>query len=870
MEPASDRGFTAILGKVAALAASRATASAPRFIVFVLLITAGLGYFAATHLDVDTHTDRLLDPHLSWRLEEKAFNDAFPQNNHTLAIVVSGATPELVDDAAKKLVAALAKSPDEFKDVNDPAGSDFLAHNGLLFLDLPELRKTSAQLIGAQGLLGTLITDPSLNGLFTAFNLALEGVKRGDIAADSIDKPLGAIADTLEQSAKGKPGAMSWRKMLTGLDPAPLELYRVITTRPTLDYNSLMPGEKPSGDIRRMAQDLGLTPANGIQVRLTGDVALDDEEFSSIEKGIGFATVLSFWIVLIILYLVSHALRAIFAIVATLLVGLVCTFGFAALTVGTLNLISIAFVVMFIGIAVDFSIQFCVRYRDVSRTLGEPAEAVRNTGRSIGGALFLAAVTTAVGFLAFLPTNYKGISELGIIAGAGMLIAFILNVTLLPALLKLVDWHPHNRPNRLFNSARPDHWIHRNAGRIVLAAGAIAVLGASMLPFLRFDFDPLNLKDPKSESIETLRDLTKAGAGGTNVMDVLTRDRPGAPALVGRLEALPEVEQVMWIGTFIPKDQPEKLKIIKDAAQLLLPAFDLAGTAAPASDQKTVATIKQTASGLHALAAKPGATNFTRLADLLDRLTAGTKPDLEPLKKSLLGGLEGTLDQVALLLQPTGITEESIPPSFKADWVSKQGQYRMEIAPKDKIGNSRALAQFITAVRTVAPDAVGPAYFIQQAGHVVWKAFKQAFIYALVGVIIILFIALGHLLDVALVVVPLLFSALMTLATTVVVGLPVNFANVIALPLLMGIGVAFNIYFVANWRAGEASPLRSSTARGVVLSAMTTLTAVGSLALSPHAGTASLGLLLTLCLGYTLLTALVLLPALLSLMRRAR
>jgi predicted RND superfamily exporter protein len=205
-----------------------------------------------------------------------------------------------------------------------------------------------------------------------------------------------------------------------------------------------------------------------------------------------------------------------------------------------------------------------------------------------------------------------------------------------------------------------------------------------------------------------------------------------------------------------------------------------------------------------------------------------------------------------------------MPADFKADWVSKDGQHRIEIMPKDHSGNPSTTIRFINAVHSVAPTANGPAYFVMEAGKVVWTSFSQAFGYAFVGVVVILFIALSRLLDVSLVVGPLVFSALLTLATSILIGLPINFANVIALPLLMGIGVAFNIYFVANWRAGLRQPLRSSTARAVLLSAMTTLTAFGSLSLSPHAGTASMGKLLTLSLAFTLLSALILLPALLS------
>ena len=857
------KGLFAWLSAVTARAAKISCDFAPALIAFILLLTAAFGSFAYTHLQVDTRTDRLLDPSLSWRAEEKVLNDAFPQNNHVLAVVVTGATPEIADAGATKLVQALKQDPENFPAVYDPGGSEFLRRNGLLFLDTPDVQKVADQLISAQGLLGTLIADPSLNGLFGALDLALEGVGRGDIETASIEQPLQAIAETLEPALQGKPAFLSWRKMMTGLAPNPIEFQRIITVKPKLDFESLTPGAEASAKIRKFAADLGITPENGAQLRLTGDVALDDEEFASIEQGMGVASVLSFVLVLVILFLAVRSFKAILAIVATLMVGLIWSLAFAAFSVGTLNLVSVAFIVMFIGIAVDFGIQYCVRYRDEAQNAQDLGEVGWRTGRSIGGSLLLAAVTTAVGFLAFLPTGYKGVSELGIVAGAGMVIALVLNVTLLPALLKLVNWHPRGEGNRLFALPNADDWILRNRSSILKAGIALVALSAVVLPWLRFDFDPLNLKDPRSESVRALREIVAAGAPGTDVMELLTPKRSEVPVLTQKLESLPEVASVTSLETFLPKDQPKKIAIIADAAQLILPSYDMEGLTDPASDATTVATIKETAKRLRALP-DPKPASFAHLADLLDRAVSGPAPDLTKLRGALLAGLDTMLSSLALMLEPTGITEETMPADFKADWVSQNGLYRLEIVPKDHSSNPSATIRFINAVRAVAPQANGPAYFVQEAGKVVWTSFSEAFAFAFIGVTVILFIALARLLDVALVVGPLVFSALLTLATSIVIGLPINFANVIALPLLMGIGVAFNIYFVANWRAGLRSPLQSSTARAVLLSAMTTLTAFGSLSLSPHAGTASMGQLLTLSLAFTLFSALVLLPALLA------
>jgi hypothetical protein len=839
---------------------------APGVLILALLITVSFSWYSANHLGMDTKTTNLIDPELPWRKEEVAFNSAFPQDKNVLIAVAEGATPEIADKAAQDLSAALKPKTDLFPSVSYLDGLPFFRRNGLLFLSTDQLQSVTDELVSAQGLLGMLAEDPSLNGLFSSLNLALDGVDNGDVDGKTLERPLSTFADAIESNLKGEHAWVSWSKLFTGRDPVPRELHRLVMIKPALDYSRLAPGAKASEAVRDTARVLAIVPEHGAAVKLTGDVALADEEFASVERGTGLATGLSVAVVLFILYGAIRDPKPIFAIFITLFVGLATTFAFAAWAVQKLNLISVAFVVMFIGIAVDFSIQFTVRYRDEHARLESADWAAVQTGFNVGGPLLLAAVTTAIGFLAFSPTAYRGVSELGLIAGVGMLIALVLNLSLLPAFFRLLNLKPARERPQFLRSPAADNFLVDNRRAIIGVALTLAVIAAALLPRLSFDADPINLKDPGTESVKTLRLLVADGTASPNTLSVFVPSAADLPAMTAKLDAVAEVDRTVSLASFVPKDQEQKLAMIADVALILSPALDAKAKTALPSDAETLATLRETIGRLKTTKTGDAGVKqtFDRLAALLTTAIEGAAPKLDMLREALLRGLPERLAALSDLLKASPVTLDSLPPEIKQEWVTPDGRYRIRVFPKGDTTNNETLSKFVSAVRAAVPDATGPAYFIEKSGGVVWGAFKGAFLYALGGVVFILLVVLRRVRDVALVVGPLLFSTIMTLGSCVIFGIPLNFANVIALPLLLGIGVAFNIYFVMNWRAGRRNPLQSSTARAVVFSAFTTLTAFSSLAFSPHAGTASMGRLLTICLLYTLASALILVPALLG------
>ena len=836
-------------------------------VAFAVLSVVALGY-TATHFAIDTDTAKLIDEDVPWRKREAAFAASFPHRVDLIAIVVDGATPESADHAAASLAERLARERDALHAVWRPDGGPFFERAGLLFESPQELAATTERLIAAQPLLGTLAADPTLRGLMDALALLAGGAGEQQGAVEALVPPLEALAKAFEALATGTMPVFSWRALFTGEAALPRELRRFVLAQPILDYTALQPGARATERIRAAVRELGFAADPRVRVRLTGPVPLADEEFATLAEG-GVLNAVAMTVTLVaLLWAALRSWRLIVAVLASLGAGLAMTAAFGLAAFGAYNLISVAFAILFVGLGVDFGIQICVAYRARRYGVDDLHLALHDAGERVGPALALAGAATAAGFYAFLPTDYRGVSELGLIAGTGMIVAFVASITLLPALVALLR-PPGEQAAVGFAALAPlDRLLVRRRG-LVLAASALVAAGAlALLPRLAFDFNPLHLRSPDVESVATLVDLMQDATTSPDTIDVLAPSVAAAQALAQRIEQLPEVDHTLTVATFVPEQQDDKLALIADAALLLGPALDPPAHEPAPSDAETVAAIALARDRLRGAATAHPADAFgaaaTRLAGALDALASGPAGVRDRARAALIPGLRLTLSQLRTAMQPQPVTLASLPRTITRDWLTDDGRARIEVYPKGNVSDDAALRRYVAAVQSVAPDATGAPVSIVASSDTIVDAFVQAGAWALLSITVLLAVALRRATDVALTLLPLALSALGTLATCVVAGVPLNFENIIALPLLFGIGVAFNIYYVMAWRAGRDNPLQSSLTRAVVMSGLTTGMAFGSLWLSHHPGTSSMGKLLAISLAWTLASALLFLPALLA------
>jgi hopanoid biosynthesis associated RND transporter like protein HpnN len=857
----------AAVARAVRLSARHAWLVIPGFLIAAVFA----GFYLTRHIAIDTDSSKLLSSSLPWRQQEIKLNDLFPQRTDRIIAVVDATTPEGAEEAASALADALAAQPDAIHTVTRPDGGEFFARNGILFKSVDEVRSDMAQLIKAEPFLGTLAADPTLHGVLGAISQSIEGVRLGRTTLEGMRPAVTAIADTLDSVAQGKHPAFSWRRLITGHAPEPSELRRFVNIQPILNYGDLQPGGQATKAIRATIARLGLTPERGVRVRLTGSVALSDEEFATVADGAALNGAVTIFIVLLLLWLALKQARLVLAVLVNLAVGLTFTAAIGLWMVGALNLISVAFAVLFIGLGVDFGIQFSVRYRaerHANRVLGEALQA---TARGVAGPLLLAAASIAAAFYSFLPTAYVGLSELGLIAGTGMIIAFLTTTTLLPALLTALNPAGEPAPVGWAALAPLDHFLDRRRNWVVGLTLAAVILGLPLLGGLRFDFNPLDLRSKQVESVSTLLDLMRDPDTSPNTIDVLEPDLASASALAEKLSGLKEVAKVRTLESFVPKDQDEKLALIDDASfffeNTLTPGqVDPAPTPAQTLEaiNKTAADLSGAAKGLDS----PAAMQARRLASALDALAKAPPAARDEAERVLVTPLLTTLREVRNLLTAEHVTIDTLPPLLKSAWVAADGEVRIEVAPSGDSNDNAVLRRFVDAVRTVAPQASGAPIFVVEAAATIVKAFLEAAVWSVASIALILFVTLRRWVDVALTLVPLMVAILVTLEVCVAIGLELNFANIIALPLLLGVGVAFKIYYVMAWRAGETNFLQSSLTRAVFFSACATATAFGSLWFSHHPGTSSMGKLMALALVTTLSAAVLFQPALLATQRK--
>jgi hopanoid biosynthesis associated RND transporter like protein HpnN len=834
--------------------------------IAVLLALVSGGY-AASHFALDADVNKLISKDLPWRQREATFDSYFPTKNETILAVLDAPTSELAAQASAVLIARLSEQKELFHYISEAGGGRFFEKNGLLFLPAKDVVETTGKLGEAKSIIRALAQDANLRGLATALNYGLIGVRMKKFTLDDLSGTMNMVADTLEAVIAGRPASFSWRAMLNGAAPSESERRRFIEIRPALDYAALLPGKAATDAIRQAASDLDIGSSYRASLRLTGEVPISDEEYATLQEGAWVNTTGTIIIVLTILWLALRSPRLILSVFISLLVGLSVTAAVGLALVGALNLISVAFAVLFIGLGVDFGIQFTVRYRAERHEIDDLRASLLSTAKYVGAPLTLAAAATAAGFLSFLPTDYKGLSELGLLAGLGMIVAFLTSITLIPALLTML--RPPGEPAEMgYKALAPiDRFMERRRIPIIIGTALVVTAGLPLLYWLQFDFNPLNLRSPKAESVATFLELRNDPAIGANSIYVLAPSKEAAESDVERLSKLPEVSSVRTVENFIPDDQQPKLAAIRQLATVLDPVLRTAPNKKPPTDADNVVALRAVAEGLQQSAGtQPGKGEAAakRLAGNLVTLTQGDEDLRQRTHAAMIPPLNTALDELKNYLQAQPVTLETLPPEIAHEWVTQDGRFKVEILPKGDPNDNETLRQFARAVQDVEPNAIGGPISILESGRTVIGAFFAAGFWALGSIAILLWIVLRRFGDVLLTLIPLLMAGVVTMELMVLLGMKLNFANIIALPLLLGVGVAFKIYYIMAWRAGQTDLLQSSLTRAVMFSALTTATAFGSLWLSSHPGTSSMGKLMALALVTTMAAAVLFQPVLMG------
>jgi uncharacterized protein len=860
---ATDKPSRSLVARIVELSVARAWI----VVAVVIVLCAATTLYVMSHFAMTTDTATLLSSNLPWRVRQATFDKAFPSGGANLVVVVDGRTPELSEEAAAALAANLSTQTKLFHSVRRPDSGPFWAHESLLFASPADVKKFTSQLLKAQPFLGSMASDPSLRGLANTLSLTMQGVSSGQASAQNLAAPIHNLAVALENPAHGKPSYFSWQSLMTGQAPDERQLRHVILIDPVLNFAQLRPGQLPIDAIHATAKRLGLDSAHGVRVRVTGTIALQDDEFATLAQRAGLIACLASAAIILMLWFAVRSPRLIASILLTMIIGLVMATGLGLVLFHRFNLISVAFIPLFVGMGMDLGIQFSVRYRAERKPGWDVGPALVATGQSMGRSLTLAATAIAAGFLAFAPTDYYGVSQLGMIAGLGIFAALALTITLLPALIALT--RAPGAPERPTSThlENLDNSIVDHRKLVVGVSVAAALVSLALLPQLRFDFNPMHLRNTKAESVATLYDLSRDPDRSPDTLEVIRPSLTEADQLAATFRKDPTVYGARTLSSFIPSGQRGKIALISDTANLMDLTLNPPVVAPPPTDGEVIDSLHRAARNLRQAANRDPSirADADRLAGELDELARGSPSMRARASRMLIPGFVTTLDRIRDLLHPRPVSLETLPPDIVRQWQTADGRARVSVLPKGDSNRNAVLRRFVAAGVKIAPDATGTAIYIQEYARAVVDAFIEAGVLSFIAISGLLLFALRRIRCVAVTMAPIVLTGLLTMGTCVVIGQPLNFANIIALPLLFGIGVAFHIYFVMAWRSGGSNLLTSSLAKGVFFSALATATGFGSLWASKHPGTASMGKLLMISLIWTLTSALIFQPALMSL-----
>lgn len=840
-------------------------------IVVVVLMSVVCTRYAMLNLGINTDTANMISASLPWRHDFIEYRKSFPERDRNIVVVVDAPTGGAADDFASRLSDTLRAHPAMFESVYLAGSGDFFDRNGLLYLSKGSLEKLSDRLAAAQPLLGLLRQRFNGAGIVEAFRRianANPSETADSVEVDSLYRQLGRSIDAAEN---GQARPLEWRRLLgVGAEQG---TQRLILVRPALDFKRFQPAGAAIAEIRNAAASLHRQLQGDVSVRLTGTVAMQQEELLAVSRSAGLAGLASLLLVGIVLFWALRSVRLLVISLVTLLIGLIWTAAFAAVAVGHLNLLSIAFAVLYVGLGVDFILHVNLRFKELLAEGADVAGALVRSLRGVGASLFICAVTTAAGFYSFVPTPFDGVSELGLISGTGIFISLFVSVTVLPALI--AEFAPAGRAGKTFvpHPQRISLLLHARPRLIVAVAAALFVAAIVTLPDVRFDSNPIHLRDPASESVSTLKQLAAQGQASLFNLVAIADDHRQADEWAAKLKRLAVVKDVRTVDSLVPDQQKEKLSILDDISLLMGPDF-AALKRAPADPDG----LKRELMGLQQDLMSGGTVDpsavrlLSALSGLLSELrrapAARAERILTTLGRSLTEGLPTQLDRLQEELHARAFGRENLPPELAGRWISKAGKELVEIVPAQNLDDNVAAAHFVSAVRKLVPHATGLPVVNQRASATVVEAFTEAMTYALVIIAAILLLFLRRIGDTLLVLLPIVFAAAVTAGATVWLGVPFNFANIIALPLLVGVGVDNGIHIVHRMRTEppkHGSPLATSTSRAILTSGLTTIASFGNLAFAAHVGIASMGQLLTLGMAVTLAATLILLPALLKL-----
>ena len=835
-----------------------------------MLLTIGAGYYAIAAFSMNSDNSLLIRQDTHWKQVNRAFLNTFPQYDQNTFVVVSGNKPNQVSIVAAHLASQIRENDSVFRTVYSPASNQFVQEHALLYLEPDTLNDTISKLADAQPFLTAVATDDSLRSVL---QLVLDALNSNETLPTGFTRMLDALSSTAEQALTGDSKPISWRDELFQVEDD--TFYQVIFIQGQQNFGEDLPNGRIIEALESTIAGLSHPYRDDVTIRLTGQVPLEHQEIVSALDSAQLAGTLALVILVFVLAWGIRSMWIVAAVYLTMLIGLIWTAAFAMIAIGQYNTISIIFLVMFIGLGVDFAVHLCLKFQEARLRL-DKMSALIETGTELGPAIMLCGVTSAIGFLAFVPTEYIGLGEMGIISGGGMIIAVVLSLTLIPAFFS-VSGDPRPATEVPFASLL-SRAVAKNSKRTSYITFGVAVVLALIATQARFDYSTLSLKDPKSEAMATLIELQREDIITDFALTYVADDLDAANNTREKLEGLAVVSDVKTPTDYLPVDQEENLYILEDARFFLDSLFAPPPASVTWGDENLLLMLSSINTSLQNTLQNPGPgpgishnspeleASLTRLQKAVSDLQEASSDTRALYSKLIVPPIKSEIEWLKTALAPEQVTLERLPVALQERLIAKDGRAVVSITPAEDVVPVEAMRRFTTDVMAVVPEITGRPVLDLGIGDIVITAFQTAILIAVSLIFLILLITLRSLVDSILVFIPLAMTAMLTLSVSVLIDLPLNMANVVVIPLIFGLGVDNGIHIVKRFHQSRnvEALVHSSTPKAVFLSNLTTLGTFCALSFSSHQGIYSIGILLTIALTSLIFLTLVSLPALLA------
>ncbi|GLS91231.1 RND transporter [Psychromonas marina] len=810
-------------------------------LLFIVLMTYISIIYSQNNFSVDSDLNHLVKQDAPWKDNLNKTVDEFGESENGLVIVVSGKNSFQVQNITEKLQQDFSQQP-LFDDVFSAATLPWFKQQALWFMPAADYQVFNNNLDHVlPKLKAAMLASPESSALQLLAQLQQSLDNEDAVTSHLLLKMLNQLAITQ--------GNVDWYRLL--MPENTKQHYQIITLNATPQNDQ----KEPNKLIIESAQKIihQYDDNSDVKIRITGQTALDFDEINDANSSVKLAGMMSLIGLIVVLGFGIRSLRIILASYAAVLVGLVWTLALGLFLVGSYNTISIVFLVMFIGLGVDFAIHFCLRIREEQRLQPNNRASLLATMRSTISPLSLCALTSAIGFLGFYPTAYTGLAELGIISSAGMLMGLLATFTVIPCFFFLFGYPTIKAQPETQAVNDVDFWLPKHHKLVVLLAICALLISAFGASKMNFDFSTLVLKSEKSESVKTLDEIQKQGLTSSYQMMMLATSAEQAQDWQSQLAVLPEISNVISINSFLPENRAQR---ISDLTQ----TFNV-----PAAQTLPIESLSSLQQKLTA-SAFPEAENSRQWLNNNDQAAV-----VQQITQRALLPLQQMQEDVGQLMQAPPPSLDDIP-AILADRFQNENYLLVVAYPSGDMRDVQQLDRFTKLVQSVAPDATGRPVAEQEVGKIIINSFMQASSYSLLLIALVLLLALKHKRDVVLVFVPLLLTTLSTMAVAHWSGQALNMANIIVIPLIFGLGVDNGIHIVERFRSsGSARAFyQSSTPRAAILSSLTTMATFGSLLLADHRGMYSIGFLLTIAIGFLLFYSLTVLPALLFSVKKMR